>query len=113
VVEVRTWELWRCPVCGLMDSAGDDVEIGGVSECAGILALETNHEPCARERVQVVPKEDVLKTLAPLDRARTALRWLVMLKEGPRDAAYEHDKPRAWAAAQAALGGEHGPDTNH
>lgn len=34
--------------------------------------------------------------------ALAALRELVRLKDGPRDAAYERDKPKAWDAARAA-----------
>jgi hypothetical protein len=35
--------------------------------------------------------------------ALAALRELVRLKDGPRDAAYERDKSEAWAAARAAV----------
>lgn len=34
---------------------------------------------------------------------RVALSGLVRLKEGPRDAAYEQQKPAAWAIGKAAL----------
>lgn len=41
-----------------------------------------------------------------LDRHRAALAELVRLKDGPRDAAYERDKPVAWTEARAALAEE-------
>jgi hypothetical protein len=37
------------------------------------------------------------------EQAEEALRELVRLKDGPRDEAYERDKPKAWDAARAAL----------
>ena len=37
--------------------------------------------------------------------ALAALRELVRLKCGPRDAAYEHDKPLAWKRARDVLAG--------
>lgn len=48
------------------------------------------------------PESDDIK----LARATTALRWLVDLKDGPRDAAYEEQKPKAWAMAREVLGDE-------
>lgn len=41
---------------------------------------------------------------AKCDRYRDALAELVRLKDGPRDEAYERDKPKAWQAAREALG---------
>lgn len=38
--------------------------------------------------------------------AMAALRELVRLKDGPRDAAYERDKPLAWDRAREVLAGE-------
>jgi hypothetical protein len=43
-------------------------------------------------------------------RAEMALRDLVDLKDGPRDAAYERRKPSAWEAARRALAPVAGPD---
>lgn len=37
------------------------------------------------------------------DSYREVLAELVRLKDGPRDAAYERDKPKAWQAARDAL----------
>lgn len=37
---------------------------------------------------------------------KSALAWLVRLKDGPRDATYEKEKPEAWAFARRVLAGD-------
>ncbi len=46
---------------------------------------------------------------AEVERLRAALRELVALKDGPRDADYERRKPAAWDAARRALDGDGQP----
>lgn len=49
------------------------------------------------------PAPVVAQETASAERITLALVHLVRLKAGPRDEAYEREKPRAWAEATAAL----------
>ena len=59
-------------------------------------------EPRAVASVKAVLAE-VMALRSQLDEAVRLLRTLVELKDGPRDATYEQEKPKAWAASRAFL----------
>ena len=59
--------------------------------------LTEGHRPEALE-------SNLAAHVVELERYRAALAALVRLKDGPRDAAYERDKPAAWDLARRLLG---------
>lgn len=60
-----------------------------------IIHADTGDAFCGRCAVELASSE--------ASTYRTVLARLVALKDGPRDAAYERDKPAAWQAARDAL----------
>lgn len=54
-------------------------------------------------RVRADVAEDLVDLRTRVFHAESALVELVRLKDGPRDAAYERDKPLAWSRARAVL----------
>lgn len=54
-------------------------------------------------RVRAAVAEEAVDLKTRLFDAEAALAELVRLKDGPRDAAYERDKPLAWSRARAVL----------
>lgn len=61
---------------------------------------------CAALEAEIVNERRAVAALArQLEDAREALSELLRLKDGPRDAAYEKAKPRAWERARRVLGG--------
>lgn len=92
---MRTFELWRCPACGLADDSGVESES---SECAGILALGTDHAPVARERITVVDTASLRASLPDPVSIRSLAAYLdVKHAAGTWPDTEVQDELRGWA----------------
>jgi len=85
----------------------DDPRIAAIEEVLDSIPKELIHR--RQTALEIIVATDAVDPLrAPVvpptePTARGALAELVRLHDGPRDAAYERDKPTAWATARALV----------